>query len=132
MGFLDLFKKTERDIAKEEIVETPWHMLSTMEQLDEIVEESKDQPVAIFKHSTRCGISRMVLKQFENDYDLDDKQLKLYFLDLLQNRDISAEIANRFNVPHESPQMIVLKDGEVVHHDSHQGIDANHLKSLAS
>ena len=132
MGFLDLFKKTERDIAKEEIVETPWHVLSTMEQLEEIIEESKSKPVAIFKHSTRCGISRMVLKQFEKNYDLDDNQLKLYFLDLLQNRDISNEIAARFKVHHESPQMIVLKDGEVIHHDSHQGIDANHLKSLAS
>ena len=108
MGFLDLFKKTERDIAKEEIVETPWHVLSTLDQLDEIVKESKSQPVAIFKHSTRCGISRMVLKQFESNYDLNDKQLKLYFLDLLQNRDISNEIAARFKVPHESPQMICL------------------------
>lgn len=132
MGFLDLFKKTERDIAKEEIVETPWHVLSTMKQLDEIIEESKNKPVAIFKHSTRCGISRMVLKQFEKNYDLSDEQLKLYFLDLLQNRDISNEIAARFKVHHESPQMIVLKDGEVIHHDSHQGIDANHLKSLVS
>ena len=132
MGFLDLFKKTERDIAKEEIVETPWHVLSKMEQLEEIIEESKNKPVAVFKHSTRCGISRMVLKQFEKNYDLDDNQLKLYFLDLLQNRDISNEIAARFKVHHESPQMIVLKDGEVIHHDSHQGIDANHLKSLAS
>ncbi|MAO11138.1 MAG: bacillithiol system redox-active protein YtxJ [Flavobacteriaceae bacterium] len=132
MGFLDIFKKSERDIAKEEIVETPWHVLSKMEQLEEIIEESKNKPVAIFKHSTRCGISRMVLKQFEKNYDLDDNQLKLYFLDLLQNRDISNEIAARFKVHHESPQMIVLKDGEVIHHDSHQGIDANHLKSLAS
>ena len=127
MGFLDLFKKTERDIAKEEIVETPWHMLAKMEQLEEIVEESKSKPVAIFKHSTRCGISRMVLKQFEKNYNLDESQLKLYFLDLLQNRDISAEIADRFNVQHESPQMIVVKNGNVVHHDSHQGIDAKHL-----
>ncbi|HBY67023.1 MAG TPA: bacillithiol system redox-active protein YtxJ [Flavobacteriaceae bacterium] len=103
-----------------------------MEQLEEIIKESKNKPVAIFKHSTRCGISRMVLKQFEKNYDLDDNQLKLYFLDLLQNRDISNEIAARFKVHHESPQMIVLKDGEVIHHDSHQGIDANHLKSLAS
>ncbi|RFN57691.1 bacillithiol system redox-active protein YtxJ [Marixanthomonas ophiurae] len=127
MGFLDMFKKTERDIAKEEIVETPWHVLSTMEQLEEIIEESKNKPVAVFKHSTRCGISRMVLKQFEKNYDLSDDQLKLYFLDLLQNRNISDEIANRFKVQHESPQIIIFKDGEVVHHDSHQGIDAEHL-----
>ncbi|UAB81139.1 bacillithiol system redox-active protein YtxJ [Marixanthomonas sp. SCSIO 43207] len=128
MGFLDIFKKSERDRAKEELVETPWHVLSSMKQLDDITAESKDKPVAIFKHSTRCGISRMVLKQFEKSYDLQDDQLTLYFLDLLENRDVSNEIAARFKVHHESPQMIVLKDGEVIHHDSHQGINAEHLK----
>ncbi|MAN58297.1 MAG: bacillithiol system redox-active protein YtxJ [Flavobacteriaceae bacterium] len=130
MGIFDKLKKTQRDIAKEEIVETPWHVLSTMEELDNLVDQSENIPVAIFKHSTRCGISRMVLKQFEKDYDLNDEQLKLYFLDLLQHRDISNEIAQRFQIHHESPQLLVLKDREVVHHHSHQGIDAAHLKKF--
>lgn len=127
MGFLDIFK-TPREIAKEEIVEVPWHILGKMDQLDEIIEESKTKPVAIFKHSTRCGISRGVLKLLEKNYNLEDKQLKLYYLDLLQNRDISSEIATRFKVQHESPQMIVIKNGAVVHHDSHHSIEAAHLE----
>jgi bacillithiol system protein YtxJ len=127
MGLLDIFK-TPRDIAKEEIVEVPWHVLAKMDQLDEIVEESKSKPVAIFKHSTRCGISRGVLKLFEKNYNLTDNQLKLYFLDLLQNRDISNEIAARFKVQHESPQIIVIKNGAVVHHDSHHSIESSHLE----
>ncbi len=127
MGFLDIFK-TPRDIAKEEIVEVPWHVLGKMDQLDEIVEESKAKPVAIFKHSTRCGISRGVLKLLEKNYSLTDNQLKLYYLDLIQNRDISNEIAARFKVNHESPQMIVIKNGAVVHHDSHHSIEASHLE----
>lgn len=127
MGLLDIFK-TPRDIAKEEIVEVPWHILARKEQLDEILEESKTKPVAIFKHSTRCGISRGVLKLFEKNYNLTDNQLKLYFLDLLQNRDISNEIAARFKVQHESPQIIVIKNGAVVHHDSHHSIEASHLE----
>lgn len=126
MGLRDIFK-APRDIAKEEIVEIPWHVLGNGDQLDKIVEESTTKPVAIFKHSTRCGISRGVLKLFEKSYDLKDEQLKLYYLDLLKNRDISNEIANRFNVHHESPQIIVLKNGEVVHHDSHHGIQASNL-----
>ena len=48
MGLLDIFK-TPREIAKEEIVEVPWHVLGKMDQLDEIVEESKSKPVAVFK-----------------------------------------------------------------------------------
>jgi len=129
MGLLDIFK-TPRDIVKEEIVEVPWHVLGKMDQLDEIVEESKNKPVAIFKHSTRCGISRGVLKLLEKNYSLTDEQLKLYYLDLLQNRDISNEIANRFKVHHESPQMIVIKNGVVVHHDSHHSIEASHLEKF--
>ncbi|MDX1784435.1 MAG: bacillithiol system redox-active protein YtxJ [Aequorivita vladivostokensis] len=127
MGFFDKFN-SPRDLAKEEIVEVPWHVLGTMEQLDELVEESKIKPVAIFKHSTRCGISRGVLKLFEKNYKLTDDQLKLYYLDLLQNREISNEIAMRFKVHHESPQMLVIKNGEVVHHDSHHAIEASHLE----
>ena len=127
MGFFDKFKSSA-DIAKEVIVEVPWHVLSKMEQLDEIVEESKTTPVAIFKHSTRCGISRGVLKLLERNYNLTDAQLKLYYLDLLENRGISNEIATRFKVHHESPQMIVLKNGVVVHHDSHHSIVASHLE----
>ena len=127
MGFFDKFKSSA-DIAKEEIVEVPWHVLSQMEQLDEIVEESKTKPVAIFKHSTRCGISRGVLKLLEKNYNLKDDQLKLYYLDLLENRGISNEIATRFQVQHESPQMIVIKNGVVVHHDSHHSIEASHLE----
>lgn len=127
MGFFDKFKSSA-DIAKEEIVEVPWHVLSKMEQLDEIVEKSKTTPVAIFKHSTRCGISRGVMKNFERNYILSDKQLKLYYLDLLENRGISNEIATRFKVHHESPQLIVIKNGVVVHNDSHHSIEASHLE----
>lgn len=129
MGFFDKFKSTQ-DIAKEEIIEVPWHVLGRMEQLDEIMEESKTKPVAIFKHSTRCGISRGVLKMFEKNYNLSNNQVKLYFLDLIQNRDISNEIAARFKVHHESPQMIVIKNGVVVHHDSHHSIEASHLEKF--
>lgn len=129
MGLFDKFK-TQREIVKEEIVEVPWHVLGKMDQLDEIVEESKTKPVAIFKHSTRCGVSRGVLKSLERHYNLTNNQLKLYYLDLLQNRDISNEIASRFKVPHESPQMIVIKNGEVVHQDSHHTIEAAHLEKF--
>lgn len=129
MGFFDKFK-SQSDIAKQEIIEVPWHVLSTMEQFDELLKESKSKPVAIFKHSTRCGVSRMVLKQWERDYNLDDAQLKLYFLDLLQHRNISNTISERLQVPHESPQLIVIKNGKAVHNASHHYIDASVLEKF--
>lgn len=100
-----------------------WIPLITIEQLDDIVIESKDNLVIIFKHSTRCSVSRMVLKEFENDYNLENKALP-YFLDLLEHRDISNEIASRFSIIHQSPQLIIIKNGISVYNASHSDIDA--------
>lgn len=107
-----------------------WTPLTNVEQLDTIVEESKTQPVAIFKHSTRCGISRMVIKQFESAYDLEENQMKVYYLDLLNYRPISQEVAARFQVWHESPQLVVLKNGVTVAHASHSQINAVSLEQF--
>lgn len=129
MGLFDKVFKSERDIAKKEIEEVPWHALTESKQLDEIEKESEEKTVVIFKHSTRCGISRMVLNNFERGYDLEkDKEVKLYFLDLLANRGLSNEVADRFGVRHESPQMIILNDRKVVHHSSHHSISLDTVK----
>lgn len=106
-----------------------WIPLTFMGQLDEIVAFSSQKPVVIFKHSTRCSISRMALKRFEAEYDLDDT-VDVYFLDLLEHRDISNEIASRFNVVHQSPQLMLIKDGKCVYHVSHSDIDAEELKGI--
>ncbi|MBT8255984.1 MAG: bacillithiol system redox-active protein YtxJ [Bacteroidia bacterium] len=105
----------------------PWHRLSSLEQLETIEKESQTMPVAIFKHSSRCGISSMVLRNFENSYDLEENQMKLYFLDLLAFRQVSDEVGYKFQVVHQSPQLIVIKNGQTVAHASHQGIKAADL-----
>jgi bacillithiol system protein YtxJ len=104
-----------------------WNELTSMDQLELLEIQSQTQPVLIFKHSTRCSISRFALKQFENEFDLQDK-IAPYFLDLLNHRDISNEIAFQFNVQHQSPQIILLKNRVVVYHTSHENIDATELK----
>lgn len=100
-----------------------WIELSKMEQLDEITERSKAKTQMIFKHSTRCGISKMVLGRFKKAYQLAEDQADLYYLNLLNHRDISLEIAKRFKVTHESPQLLVIKNGVVVAHESHGAIN---------
>jgi len=105
-----------------------WIPLTFLGQLDEIVAFSHQNPVVIFKHSTRCSISRFALKQFEREYDLKDN-VDAYFLDLLEYRDISNEIASRFNVFHQSPQLLLIKDGKSVYDVSHSDIDAGDLKA---
>ena len=105
-----------------------WNELTELKQLNEIATESNEMPVLIFKHSTRCAISRMALKQFEQEYDIDADTVKPYFLDLLEHRDISNEIANRFNVVHQSPQLILIKEGNAMYTTSHSDISAEEVK----
>ncbi len=106
-----------------------WNDLTDINQLNVITEESSETPVIIFKHSTRCAISRMALKNFEREYAIEEGSVKPYFLDLLEHRDISNTIASKFNVDHQSPQLLLIKDGKAVYHTSHSDIDAGAVKA---
>lgn len=105
-----------------------WNELTQLQQLDTIVEESAGTPVIIFKHSTRCSVSRMALKNFESEYGIEEGSAKPYFLDLIAHRDVSNEIARRFNVMHQSPQVLLIKNGKSVYDTSHSDIDAGVVK----
>ncbi|MEP2687190.1 bacillithiol system redox-active protein YtxJ [Maribacter dokdonensis] len=100
----------------------PWISLTSIDQLKDIKEASNSKPQLIFKHSTTCGISRMVLNMFKSSYSLEEGQMDLYFLDLLAHRDVSNGVASEFGVTHQSPQLLIIKNEEVVVHDSHGSI----------
>lgn len=114
---------------KEEKTPMPWKQLTTLEQLDEIAKDSEAKPQAIFKHSTTCGISRMVIRQLESQYDIDPNQLDMYYLDLKAYRQVSNEVGVRFQVMHQSPQLILIKNGVAVYAESHGAINAHELAS---
>lgn len=105
-----------------------WIPLTDLGQLHEIITLSETQPVLIFKHSTTCGISRMAMKQFESQFDLND-QVVSYYLDLLTYRSISNEVAARFGVEHQSPQLLLIQDGKCVFDTSHGAIDVSDLRA---
>ncbi|PIB32137.1 cytosolic protein [Gaetbulibacter sp. 5U11] len=106
---------------KEEKV-LPWKNLTKVSQLSEIERLSLGKTQVIFKHSTRCGISSMVMNQFVNAFDVDSN-LDLYYLDLLNYREVSNETGYKFQVMHQSPQLLVIKNGVVVTHASHGAIN---------
>ncbi len=121
MGFFDkLFDTKEKEMGGK----LNWNKLEKPGQLDEIIKISAQTPVLIFKHSTRCAISRFALKQFENEYEIPEEKAEPFFLDLLQHRDVSNEIAQRFSVQHQSPQLIVIKNGKAIYNISHGDISA--------
>jgi bacillithiol system protein YtxJ len=124
---MNLFKNIFGGYEETNTSNVTWRPLTDVGQLNEIIEESADTPVVIFKHSTRCGISRMSLKQFESEYDLQDK-ITPYFLDLLENQQVSDMVSARFGVEHESPQLLLIRNGEPIYTASHGDIYADDLK----
>ena len=126
MGILDRFFKE----PNEEPMKTEWKTLDRIDQLEAIKAQSKEKPVAIFKHSIRCGISSMVKKQLEREWDISADDIDFYYLDLITYRPISNQIAEDFGVVHQSPQLIVIKDGWAVYNDSLYSISVDQVKSL--
>lgn len=102
--------------------QTFWKKMCDDNDLNEAIENSNHNKVVIFKHSTRCFISKTVLKNFENEVKNSDKKIDYYYLDLLACRSLSNKIAEKFGVVHQSPQIIVLENGVAVHDASHQAI----------
>jgi bacillithiol system protein YtxJ len=108
-----------------------WNTLHQVSQLENIYKESAGQPVLIFKHSTRCSTSRLVLDRLQRNWKEEEmKEVKLYFLDLLTYRDISNAIQQYYGVVHQSPQVLIIRNGQSVFNCSHFSIDYAELKSV--
>ena len=104
-----------------------WQELNAIETINSFASEEK--PQLIFKHSPRCGISSMVLRNFENSEFYKSGSDDFWLLNVLESRSISNALADDLNVRHESPQVLVLFQGKLIHHASHSGIDANEIES---
>ncbi len=101
-----------------------WSKIIDIKNINEIVEESRSKKILIFKHSTRCSISVSALNRLERNWKQDDGlKLKPYFLDLLNYRDISNQIANTFGVDHQSPQVLIIENGNCTFNQSHLDIN---------
>lgn len=123
MGFLKNFNKDKNSGLID-----GWKELTSEAQLDEIIKDSDSKPVAIFKHSTRCGISTRAKFVLEEEWDYKEEELDFYYLDLLQHRNISNKIAELTGVQHQSPQVILLKKGDPVYEETHHAISAKELR----
>ncbi|MGZ3837403.1 MAG: bacillithiol system redox-active protein YtxJ [Flavisolibacter sp.] len=102
-----------------------WIHLTDEEQLKQIITRSQNRPQVIFKHSTRCSISSVALQRLQKvDQPAD---IDFYFLDLLSYRHLSTRISELFKVYHESPQVLVIRDGDCVYDESHLSISMNEI-----
>lgn len=116
MGLFDAFFRDERNVW-------PGPRLENMEQFDILMTNSFSSPQLIFKHSTRCSISCFVLNAFIANYGYSPQDFGAWYLDLLEYRPISNMIAQRLDVVHESPQLIIIKNGKAIENSSHENIN---------
>ena len=107
-----------------------WINLESLAQLEELAQK----PLAlIFKHSTRCSISSASLDRLQRKWNNEEMSaVPTYFLDLIRYRDISNQIAEKFGVEHQSPQVLLIKDGKCVYHNSHYGIAYDTIKAVVN
>lgn len=108
-----------------------WQALTDLDQLQEVKKQSFEQPVLIFKHSTSCPISAMALNSLEREWNPEsESDTAIFFLDLLRYRNVSNAVAEQFGITHQSPQIIVLKDGKAVYDESHMGIRYEQIQAV--
>ena len=106
-----------------------WIEITHESQLTDVKEMSKAKPQLIFKHSTRCPVSSMAKSRLEREITPDG--VDFYYLDLIKHRNISQKIASEFDVSHESPQVLLIKNGACVYDESHSGISMDEIAEQA-
>ena len=110
-----------------------WNKLNSEEQIDQLITDSAEKPVLLFKHSTSCSISRMALDRLLRNWKTEDSDIITpYYLDLIAFRSLSNLVAERFGIPHESPQVLLIEKGKVTYHESHYGISYAEIMKQSS
>lgn len=122
MSLLDRYRQSEEVIPQ-------WQVLETMEQFDAAMALSHQKPVVFFKHSTRCGISAHAKYRLEQDWSFASDELELFYLDLISFRPISNHLAQVLHVVHQSPQVIMVRNGKAVFDTSHHSISISGLRA---
>lgn len=107
----------------------PWENITSEEQLHAIWEDGSEKPRLFFKHSTRCSISAMALSRFQEKWT-GEKMYELYFIDLIANRSVSNLLETLSQITHQSPQVILVKNKEVIYTASHSEIEARAIEKL--
>lgn len=129
--FKNIFGKNKEETEKKEEFKSNinWIPLTSIEEINKIKEASKSEHIGVFKHSTRCSISKTVLKRFEENFP-EHLNITMYYIDLLNYREVSSEIGFAFQVIHQSPQFLLIRDENAIADASHYDILDINFNSL--
>ncbi|MGB1204616.1 MAG: bacillithiol system redox-active protein YtxJ [Chitinophagales bacterium] len=128
MSFLNKMFGTENS-KKEEKNRLNWKTLASETDLNAAIDASNNKNIILFKHSTRCSISSMAKSRLERGWNISEAEADIYYLDLIQYRSVSNAIAANLDVVHQSPQVIVVRNGKAIYDASHSAIDAQSIKA---
>lgn len=109
-----------------------WIPVLSEKDIEQIKVQSQKTPCLIFKHSTRCNISSIAQYRLNDDWNFAEERIRPYFLDLLKYRSVSNTIAEVFQVHHESPQVLLIVNGECVYDASHLGVRVDEIEEALS
>lgn len=105
-----------------------WIQYNSPDIFNILLENSKQAPQFIFKHSTRCPTSALALNRLQDAA----KKIDIYIIDVINNRDISNAVGQKLDVIHQSPQLLVVSEGVCIYHVSHMQISSNVIKQFLS
>lgn len=105
-----------------------WLALTQKEQIEEIAALSHQKPCIIYKHSTRCAVSSIAKRRLESDWTFVEAEIAIFYLDVIQYRDVSKQVAEHFSVYHESPQLLLIQEGECTYEASHLEISVDEFR----
>jgi len=101
--------------------------LHEKQDLEQLLKQSRKEPVLLFKHSTQCSRSAAVIEGFEA-FERKNPSLVCGLILVIEDRDISDEVEERFAIRHESPQAILIVNEAPVWHASHWKITEDALE----
>ncbi|HKJ34535.1 MAG TPA: bacillithiol system redox-active protein YtxJ [Balneolales bacterium] len=108
-----------------------WVKTTDTDAIERIIHRSNRVPQFIYKHSTRCGVSSHTYRELSDVTDELIPDIEINYVDVIANRDVSNEIAERLDVEHQSPQLLLIQSNKVVWKASHYDIEADVIKEKA-
>lgn len=127
MGIFDKITKAFTGVEAPSEENTVWNMISSNQEIEQMIEESSTRTQIVYKHSPSCGVSYFALRNLNDPKLLENDEVDFHLIDVINNRSVSIKFAEMMRVRHESPQIFVIKDGKVLWHDSHNSVHAKNV-----
>lgn len=105
-----------------------WKTLTSIEEFDQIVEDSKEKPALIFKHRTSSQESNQALNDLEKSWSISPESLDLYMIDVMKDKNIAEVVTDTAGVINEYPQVLLFADGVTMYDESKEMISVKKIK----